>query len=88
MTSKESLKNICLECEIANGKVKIACPFRSISNEYCENYQTIEKDLEMLEIIKKYLYYSKKSHCIRMRDIRKRQSNFDYEELKEWLKNE
>ena len=55
MTSKEALKSICLECEREKGKNKIACPFRSISNEYCEEYDTIEKDLEALEILKKHL---------------------------------
>ena len=53
MTSKEALKSICLECEREKGKNKIACPFRSISNEYCEKYDTIEKDLEVLEKYRK-----------------------------------
>ena len=53
MTSKEALKSICLECEREKGKNKIACPFRSISNEYCEEYDTIEKDLDQLEEYKK-----------------------------------
>lgn len=42
----------------------------------------------VLEIIKKYIYYSEKSHCIRMREITKSIYNFDYEELKEMLENE
>ena len=53
MTSKEALKSICLECEREKGKNKIACPFRSISNEYCEEYDTIEKDLDRLESLEK-----------------------------------
>lgn len=53
MTSKESLKNICLECEREKGKNQVACPFRSISNEYCEEYDTIEKDLERLESLER-----------------------------------
>ena len=53
MASKEALKSICLECEREKGKNKIACPFRSISNEYCEEYDTIEKDLERLESLEK-----------------------------------
>ena len=48
----------------------------------------IEKDLEMLEILKKYIYYSVKSHRIRMREIRKSIYNFDYEDLKEWLEHD
>ena len=46
----------------------------------------IEKDLEMLEILKKYIYYSVQSHRVRMREIRKSIYNFDYEDLKGWLK--
>ena len=44
MTSKEALKNICLECEKEKGKNKTACPFRSISNDHCEEYEKIKKD--------------------------------------------
>ena len=55
MTSKEALKSICLECEREKGKNKTACPFRSISNDYCEEYEKIEKDLEVLEILKKHI---------------------------------
>lgn len=55
MTSKESLKNICLECEREKGKNQVACPFRSISNEYCEEYDTIEKDLDRFEALKRDL---------------------------------
>lgn len=49
MTSKEALKSICLKCEIEKGKNKVACPFRSISNDYCEEYETIKKGLDRLE---------------------------------------
>lgn len=34
-------------------KNQVACPFRSISNEYCEEYDTIEKDLERLESLQR-----------------------------------
>lgn len=50
-----------------------------------EEYNLIKKDLEMLEILKKHIYYSNKSNCIRMQDIYKKTTSFDYEELKEWL---
>lgn len=53
MASKEALKSICLECEREKRKNKIACPFRSISNEYCEEYDTIEKDLDRLESLER-----------------------------------
>lgn len=48
----------------------------------------ILKDLEVLKILKKYIYFSNKSHCIRMKDIYKRTINFDFEILKEWLEND
>ena len=53
-----------------------------------ESFKIIEKDLEILEILKKYIYYSQKSHRVRMREIRKSIYNFDYEDLKEWLEND
>lgn len=45
----------------------------------------IEKDLEVLEILKKHVYFSYQSGCVRMKDIYKRTTNFDYEDLREWL---
>lgn len=45
-------------------------------------YETIKKDLETLEILKKHVYFSNKSICIRMRDI------FDYEMLKGKLEDD
>ena len=53
MTSKELLKSLCNHCEklsIRDGF--IGCPFRNISNDYCEEFETIEKELKALEIIK------------------------------------
>ena len=50
-------------------------------------YENIKKDLEILEILKKHVYFSVKSRCIRMGDIYKRTTSFDYEDLKEWLRN-
>ena len=53
MNSKEALKNLCNHCEklsIRDGF--IGCPFRNISNDYCEEFEIIEKELKVLEIIK------------------------------------
>ena len=50
-----------------------------------EMLNIVEKDLEVLEILKKYVYFSNKSGCVRMKDIYKRTTNFDYEDLREWL---
>lgn len=47
--------------------------------------EVIEKDLEALEILKKYVYYDNENHRIKMKPIRKSVFNFDYEDLKEWL---
>ena len=55
-----------------------------VSIEEC--YDIVIKDLESLEILKKYLYYDNKNHSIKMKYIFKRAINFDYEDLKEWLK--
>lgn len=56
-----------------------------LSIEDC--YVIVKKDLEALEILKKYLYYDNKNHLIKMKQIRKSIYNFDYEDLKEWLRN-
>ena len=45
----------------------------------------IKKDLEILGILKKKIYYDNKNHVIKMKEIRKSRFNFDYEDLKEWL---
>ena len=53
MNSKEALKSMCNHCEklsIRDGF--IGCPFRNISNDYCEEFEIIEKELKALEIIK------------------------------------
>ena len=52
-----------------------------------EDFREIEKALEVYEILKKHVYFSVKSRCIRMGDIYKRTTSFDYEDLKEWLGN-
>lgn len=48
----------------------------------------IEKDLEILDVLKKNLYYDNKNHVIKMKEIRKSRFNFNYEDLKEWIENE
>ena len=88
MTSKEALYLL-----MANQK-KVRDDFRfidlntqeKVSIEDC--YVIVEKDLELLEILKKYLYYDNKNHCIKMKYIYKQTTSFDYEDLKEWLEND
>lgn len=53
MNSKDCLNHICDECQKNAGKIQVACPFRSISNEYCDEYETIKKDLDRLEQLEK-----------------------------------
>ena len=91
MNSLEALKNICFNCERHMGENKTRCPFRSISNEFCEEYNLIKKNLEILEIIKKWSFieesykegygpYTKFQciiHTIGMKE--------DFEKIKEWL---
>ena len=50
MESKDALKSLCEHCEklsIRDGF--IGCPYRCISNDYCEDYEIIKKDLEELK---------------------------------------
>ena len=53
-----------------------------------EDFKEIEKALEVLEILKKYVYFSDKSRYIKMRDIHKQFISCDYEKVREWLENE
>ena len=53
--------------------------------EVIEAREKIEKDLDVLEILKGKLYYDNKNHVIKMKEIRKSTFNFDYEDLKALL---
>ena len=75
MTSKEALKEL-----IDNAQ--------DMSEWELVRLNIVKKDLEVLEILKKYLYYDNENHFIKMVQIRKKISNFDYEDLKEWLEND
>lgn len=71
MNSLEALKSICNGCEKKMAINKTRCPFRSISNEYCEEYELIKKDLEVLEILK--------NNTIIIKDKE------EYNKVKDWL---
>lgn len=62
MTSKECLRSMCLNCEKEKATRYQRCPFRSISNDYCEEYETIEKELDRLERVEKltHLIYAQR----------------------------
>ena len=82
MTSKESIENIKRTMIIGrHGNI-------DVGNKYNKEILTIEKDLDVLDILKNYLYYDNKNHVIKMKEIRKSTLNFNYEDLKEWLSNE
>lgn len=99
MTSKEALKSLCNHCvklSIRDGFI-IGCPFRNISNDYCEEFETIEKELEVLNIIKRSIY-SRESHKYVLNEKLKGQKfmnvslyisgDTDFNKVKEWLEND
>lgn len=82
MTSKEALREMCVECEREMGKNKVACPFRSISNEYCNEYNKIANDLKILDILKYDILYVDEKGRIAFRPII---SQEDRDKIQEWL---
>lgn len=48
MTGIEALNAICAECQQDKGKIQVACPWRSISGDYCEEYETIKRCIDRL----------------------------------------
>lgn len=96
MSSLEALKRICNDCEKKMAINKIRCPFRSISNEYCKEYELIKKDLEILEIFKKHITVRIESLnmgnvCIKNESIRYNGLDLDitnaeeYNKIKDWI---
>ena len=84
MNSKEALKSLCNQCETLKSKnVFIGCPFRNISNDYCEEFETIEKDLEGLEILKRNIYVADNTIYATPNELEKD----DYKKIKEWYEN-
>lgn len=93
MTGKEALENITNWIEyftrldyvepIVRGEVQKN--FYDAYHKTRPELELIEKDLEVLEILKKYLYCS--NGFIKMKILRKSIKNFDYELVKEWLEN-
>lgn len=50
-----------------------------------EALKIIDKELLVLELLKKYVYFDNKNNLIKMLPIKNRMENFDFEILKEWL---
>lgn len=66
MIKLEDLKEICINCRNNINQIPSEgdrpykeCPYRGISNDYCEEYETIKKDLEVLEILKRMVIVRK-----------------------------
>lgn len=88
MTSKESLKCIILGTNVDT--------YRSSIEEIDKAIETIEKDLEILEILKKHMSISNDYHfdnnseecieCILIEDLTIRKE--EYDKIKEWLEND
>ena len=53
-----------------------------------EALDRIEYDLEILELIRKYMYFDKKDNYVKMFDIKECITNYDFEILQEWLEND
>ena len=88
MNNKEALKSMCNHCEKLSIRAGfIGCPFRNISNDYCEEFETIEKDLEILEqleTLKKYYPPFKEF----LDEMFEKGYNEDLKKVKEWLESE
>ena len=73
MTSKQAINEL------------IECAKDDLNKWELDRLGIIDKDLYILEILRKYVYFSYKSGCVKMKDVYKRTTNFDYEDLREWL---
>ncbi len=93
MTRKEALENITDWIEYFTRLDYVESIVRNeVQKKFYEAYhktrpelELIEKDLEVLQILKKYLYCS--GGFIKIKLLRKSIKNFDYESVKEWLEN-
>ena len=97
MNNKEALKSMCNHCEKLSIRAGfIGCPFRNISNDYCEEFETIKKELKVLEILKKKMiidtdYYDSDDGCEEFEYIAYNgqplniENKQEYDLLKEWL---
>lgn len=77
MTSKEALEKLNFECIRSNG----------VDDEYAKELKIVEKDLEVLEIVKTHKllnYVIKNEKCAKMYNLTEKEIN----KIKEWLENE
>ena len=76
MTSKQAINEL------------IGCAKFDLNKWELDRLSIIDKDLYILEILRKYLYFDKKGDYIKMFDIKECITNIDFEILQEWLENE
>lgn len=50
-----------------------------------EALEKIEYNLEVLEILKEYVYFDEKDNSIKMNQLKECETNYDFEIVKEWL---
>ena len=76
MTSKEAIDEL------------IECAKFDLNKWELDRLSIINKDLYILEILRKYLYFDEKDNYIIMFDIKECVTNIDFEIIKEWLEND
>ena len=73
MTSKQAIDEL------------IECAKFDLNKWELDRLSIIDKDLYILEILRKYLYFDVKDNYIKMFDIKECITNIDFEILQEWL---
>ena len=73
MTSKQAIDEL------------IECAKFDLNKWELDRLSIIDKDLYILEILRKYLYFDAKYNFIKMFDIKECITNIDFEILQEWL---
>ena len=73
MTSKQAIDEL------------IECAKFDLNKWELDRLGIIDKDLYILEILRKYLYFDVKDNYIKMFDIKECITNIDFEILQEWL---
>ena len=98
MNSSRALRSICYECEKNMAINKTRCPFRSISNEFCKEYELIKKDLEIAQILKNSMSIETETFENDNNEVEEYEyiafnnwdldieNKEDYNKIKEWLK--
>ena len=76
MTSKQAINEL------------IECAKDDLNKWELDRLGIIDKDLYILEILRKYLYFDVKDNYIKMFYIKECITNIDFEIIKEWLEND